>query len=78
MRLYPGQGILELGGGAAVRRGVGGVLQRSALPGAIDDFTPLDRIAGRARGGGFAERDRRLDAARQLRRAARAASQAAV
>src|SRR6266446_1700499 len=47
------------------------------LHSAIGYVTPADEMAGRERAI-FAERDRKLDAARQRRRAARAASRAAV
>ncbi|HEX9156141.1 MAG TPA: IS3 family transposase [Nitrospira sp.] len=47
------------------------------LHSAIGYVTPVDKMAGRERAI-FAERDRKLDAARQQRRAARAASRAAV
>ncbi len=47
------------------------------LHSAIGYVTPVDKMAGRERAI-FAERDRKLDAARQRRRAARAASRAAV
>jgi len=46
-------------------------------PSAIGYVTPADTMAGRERAI-FAERDRKLDAARRRRRAARAASRAAV
>ena len=47
------------------------------LHGAIGYVTPADELAGRA-AAIFAERDRKLDAARERRRAAREASRAAV
>ena len=47
------------------------------LHGAIGYVTPADKLAGRERSI-FAERDRKLDAARERRRAAREASRSAV
>ena len=70
------QDPVEPGGRATTRHGVRGPLQRGPLARAIGYVAPADKLAGRDRAI-LAERDRKLDAARRRRKAARAASRPA-